>query len=242
MNLTSFAAKRDKAAGCECVTRAANSTWWEWKDGSRPFFWRWPEHYQAQIRDGIRLWCHGPLPQWKVPQRNEPDPQLRERMRLKLLKVRLLRYILPGFVTALTSYFAVPKGESNIRMVYDGTKKGLNACLWAPWFPLPTIEMHLQSVIPGTYMGDIDIGDMFLNFMLHSSIRPAAGVDLTPFFPEELTDSDQRYLWEMWGRCAMGFKPSPYQAVQGVLHADEYIRGDPSDATNIFRWDVIQLN
>ncbi len=33
-NLTSFAAKRDKEAGRECVTRAANSTWWEWKDGS----------------------------------------------------------------------------------------------------------------------------------------------------------------------------------------------------------------
>jgi hypothetical protein len=40
----------------------------------------------------------------------------------------------------------------------------------------------------------------------------------------------------------MGFKTSPYQAVQGILHAEERIRGDPSDPSNIFRWDRIQLN
>jgi hypothetical protein len=167
---------------------------------------------------------------------------MRDRVRLKLQKVWLLRYIVPGLVTSLTSFFAVPKGDSDLRMVYDRTKSGLNACLWAPWFPLPTIEMHLHSVVPGTYMGDIDIGDMFLNFMLHSSICPAAGVDLSPYFPEELVDSHKHCLWEVWGRCAMGFKSLPYQAIQGILHAEELIRGDPSKSTNVFRWDIIQLN
>jgi len=81
-NLSSFAARRDRLAGLECIIRGANSTWWEWKDGSRPFFWRWPSYYQATIRDGLRLWCHGSLPKWRVPQRHEPDPELRERMRL----------------------------------------------------------------------------------------------------------------------------------------------------------------
>jgi hypothetical protein len=59
-------------------------------------------------------------------------------------------------VTSLMSFFSVPKEENDIRMVYDETKSGLNSILWAPWFPLPTIEMHLCSVVPGTYMGDID--------------------------------------------------------------------------------------
>jgi hypothetical protein len=39
-----------------CITRAANSTWWNWKYGSRPFFWIWIEEHCQHIRDGIPLW------------------------------------------------------------------------------------------------------------------------------------------------------------------------------------------
>jgi hypothetical protein len=101
--------------------------------------------------------------------------------------------------------------------------------------------MHLRSVVPGTFMGDLDIGEMFLNFMLHSRLQPFAGVDLTPFFTDELAPN-QLTLWEHWCRCAMGFKPSPYQSIQGILFAEEIIRGDPLDSTIIFRWDIIRLN
>ncbi len=159
----------------------------------------------------------------------------------KLLTKQQHGYIIPGPVLSLTSYFSMPKGEDDICLVYDGTKSGLNSILWAPWFPLPTIEMHLQSVVPGTFMGDLDIGEMFLNFMLHPRLQPYAGVDLTPFFPDELT-CDLWALWEHWARCAMGFKPSPYQSIQGILFAEEQIRGNPLDPNHIFRWDVIQLN
>lgn len=102
-------------------------------------------------------------------------------MRQKLEKVRRLGYIVTGVVKSLTSYFAVPKGESDIRMVYDGTKSGLNGSIWAPWFALPTIETHLRFVGPDSFMGDMDIGDMFHNFMLHEDLRQVAGIDLTPF-------------------------------------------------------------
>lgn len=61
----------------------------------------------------------------------------------KIERVRRLRYMCPGAVHSLTSFFAVPKGEQNIRMVYDEMKSGLNDSLWAPWFALPTIEGHL---------------------------------------------------------------------------------------------------
>jgi hypothetical protein len=64
------------------------------------------------------------------------------------------------------------------------------------------------------------------------------------FFPEELelTESKRRFIWEHWGRCGMGFRFSPYQAVQGVLFADMEIRGDRFDASSIFRWDRVILN
>jgi hypothetical protein len=76
-----------------------------------------------------------------------------------------------GLVYSLISLFEVPKGLTDIRMVYDGTKSGLNEVLWAPWFPLPMIDSFLQSVEPGTWMADNDVGEMFLNFVLHKSIQ-----------------------------------------------------------------------
>jgi hypothetical protein len=162
-------------------------------------------------------------------------------MQKKLLVVRNRRYIIPGTVKSLTSLFSVPKGDTDIRLVYDGTKSGLNRAVWAPWFPLPTIEAHLRCVTAGTYMGDIDIGEMFLNFMLHPRMQQHAGVDLTPFFPEELT-ANRKVIWEHWSRCGMGFRFSPYQAVQGVLFAEMFIRGDRHDPTNVLRWDSVVLN
>jgi hypothetical protein len=38
----------------------------------------------------------------------------------------------------------------------------------------------------------------------------------------------------------MGFKNSPYNT--GLLFAEEYIRGEPGNPDNIFRWDVVKLN
>ncbi len=162
-------------------------------------------------------------------------------MQKKLTVVHNRRYIIPGTVRSLTSLFSVPKGDTDIRLVYDGTKSGLNRAVWAPWFPLPTVEAHLRCVEPGSYMGDIDIGEMFLNFMLHPRIQQHAGVDLTPFFPEELTAS-RKVIWEHWCCCGMGFRFSPYQAVQGILFAETFIRGDRHDQTNVLQWDRVVLN
>jgi hypothetical protein len=231
----------DWIAGMDCLHRSRHSEWWDWADGSRPFYWRWPEEYREIIRDGLPIWELDTLPSWFVPQRAERVTYMHLAVCAKLIVVRRRRYIIPGTVRSLTSLFAVPKGETDIRLVYDGTKSGLNKAVWAPWFPLPTIDAHLRSVAAGSFMGDIDIGEMFLNFMLHPRMQQFAGVDLTPFFPEELT-SELRVLWEHWGRCGMGFRFSPYQAVQGVLFADQYIRGDRHDPSNIFRWDRVVLN
>jgi hypothetical protein len=100
---------------------------------------------------------------------------------VKLRTVREKEYLVPGKVKSLTSFFAVHKGEGDVTIVYDGTKSGLNGQLWAPWFPLPSVNSHLCCTQPGSYMGDIDFSEQFLNFMLHERIRPYAGVDLTLF-------------------------------------------------------------
>lgn len=40
----------------------------------------------------------------------------------------------------------------------------------------------------------------------------------------------------------MGLKSSPYQAVQAVMVAKEFVMGDRKDPANAFRWDVVRLN
>jgi hypothetical protein len=40
----------------------------------------------------------------------------------------------------------------------------------------------------------------------------------------------------------MGLKPSPYQAVQGMMVAEDLIKGDRFDKSNPFRWDFLRMN
>jgi hypothetical protein len=141
-------------------------------------------------------------------------------MKRKLSAVRERRYIRPGFVKSLTSYFSVPKGEEDICMVYDGTVSGLNDCIWVPRFILPRLNTHLRGVDEETEIADVDIGECFLNFILHSDMQELVGVDLTPYFGD-----GEGVIWETWERAAMGIKFSPYQAVSAMAVADEVIKG-----------------
>jgi hypothetical protein len=134
---------KDLNAGRECIKRCCDASWWDWSGGSRPLFWRWPQFYIPIIRDGLPPWIKGTMPRYRVPQRIERDPELNRVIKNKLQKVREKGYIVPGNVLSLTSFFTVPKGDGDVRMVYDAMKSGLNDKLWAPWFLLPTVESHL---------------------------------------------------------------------------------------------------
>ena len=180
---------------------------------------------------------HDP-PRYRVPQRDTKDPVTKAKVIEKLMKVQLRRYIGPGFVVSLTAFFEVDKGEDDIRLVYDGSVSGLNDAIWMPRFALPTLNTHLRSVEAGTFLADIDVGEMFLNFILHESLRVYAGVDLTSHFPL----SGGGTLWETWQRAAMGLKSSPYQACQAMGFVEEEIRGSRTDPKNVFRWDRVRMN
>jgi hypothetical protein len=232
----SFAARRDG------LYRVTQSSWWEWLAGSTPFFWRWPEEFQERIRDGIKPWISGRLESWRRAQRGHRDPNKMKQVKEKLDKIRQRGYVEAGRVESLISFFDVEKGSDDIRMVYDGSASGLNELLGAPWFPLSTLDTLQRSIEPGTFMSDNDVGEMFLNFMLHEDLRKLCGVDFTLYYPEELESSASRVIWERWQRCAMGLRPSPYQAVQGLLWAEEVILGDQRDKENVFQWDRVQLN
>jgi hypothetical protein len=65
-------------------------------------------------------------------------------------------------------------------MVYDASKSGLNKSLWAANFGLPTVDALCRNKDPTSWMGDLDIGEMFLNFPFHPDLQPFCGVDLRP--------------------------------------------------------------
>jgi hypothetical protein len=176
-----------------------------------------------------------------VPQRDVRDPKIKEKV---IEKLQMRRYIADGYVVSLTSFFDVPKANDDIRLVYDGSVGGLNDSLWVPRFALSTLNGHLRAVEEGTYMEDLDVGECFLNFMLHPTLRPYARVDFTLFFPTTgcTGPNGASTVWETWLRAAMGLKSSPYQAVQALGFAEEIIRGDRRDPRNISRWGMVRLN
>jgi hypothetical protein len=231
---------KDVAGGVDCIRRAAHCTPWKWVQGSRLFFWRW-QTFKRSARDGPEIFIRSELPNCKTKQSVPRDKKVLELVKKKLGDVRNKGYIASGRVKSVTSFFEVAKGDDDIRMVYNGTQSGLNAAVWAPWFSLPTVDTHLRAVQPGTFMADIDLQEMFLNFILHEDIRPYAGVDLTKLFGEELKEN-QRILWERWERLLMGFKPSPYLTTRELKRMEEFLCGDCEDPSNVFRWDKVVFN
>jgi hypothetical protein len=139
------------------------------------------------VKDGCKLFFEQVGPSNSDTQPRFRDPSVHEEVRKKILKVVNRRYVVRSSldIKALIKYFAVPKGLDDIRIVYDATASGLNACVWAPSFWLPTVDTLLRALDSNSWMADRDIGDMFLNFELHQSASwPYAGVDLTPILTE----------------------------------------------------------
>jgi hypothetical protein len=234
--------RKEFASARDVIRRFGDASWWDWDGGSRPVHWKWPKWYQTTIQFGLPVWFREAPDQWRRPQGPGRTKAEHEQMKIKLNTVRTRRYVEPGEVVSLTSFFAVPKGTEDIRMVYDGTKSGLNNNIWVPRFPLPIIDTHLRAVDGSTFMSDMDIGEMFLNFILHESMQALCGVDLSSFFGELDEAGTRVKLWERWTRAAMGLKSSPYQSVQAMLVAKEVIKGDRLDPNNAFRWDKVRLN
>ena len=171
---------KDLLVGREAVWRTTQASWWNWEGGSIIYFWRWPRCHRTAVRDGTKAFIYrNKLPAYSKPQRLSKDKVTRERVITKVNGVRSHGYINTGGVKSTTGFFDVPKGDSDIRVVYDTTKCGLNAVLWTPNFFLPTIDSIPHNADDDTWFGDIDLGKMFLNYWLDEELRPYAGVDVS---------------------------------------------------------------
>ncbi|KAI2495932.1 hypothetical protein MHU86_18586 [Fragilaria crotonensis] len=232
-------------AGWNACRRADGASCWDWDAGSALLFWRWPEDYQRESWEGVAPYFIGELPSSKSPQPPYEVEEVRRKVSAKLQKVLDRRYIEVVRDSELKSYmfmFDVPKGDSDVRMVYDGSKSGFNDATWAPWFTLPTVEAMTRTVLPWGWCGDRDFGEMFLNFPLHPMARLYSGVDLSQLTLNKVKRVEEDHFVGQWTRNAMGLKSSPYLAVQAATRVKRKFLGDQHDSNNPFRWSSCILN
>jgi hypothetical protein len=234
---------RSLAVASKALAHAVDASWWDWDRGSAPFFWRWPEEYQEEMRDGLMPRFVGRPPSTMTPQLPPRDPSVAGKERAKLDKFRLRESVAPptGPILSLMSTFSVAKGD-DIRMVFDASKSKLNEALFAPWFSLATADAMARTVDVDYFGADNDYGEMFYNFWLHEDLRPYCGVDMTHQYPEEARLQPNSVLWNVFTRPAMGLRPSPYQSVQGALRAKRLMLGDHTNLENVFHWEYVDLN
>jgi len=243
---------REQHAINHIIWHATNTTWFEYKAGTRLVHFRWPKFYQKMVKDGVPVFFETEPPTTKEPQPPIHDADTRAKIRAKIDKVLYRRYMVGALTSGVTlkswiRYFGVPKGEFDIRVVYDGTANGLNDSIFTPTFWLPTIDTLTRALGSTSWMADRDVMDMFLNFTLHHSALPFTGVDLRPLIEEGEDGMDRLALWV---RNAMGLKPSPYNSIKTALVGEEVCRGDRHNTNvgpdgkeeNPFQWDYVRLN
>jgi len=228
----------DLEAGRDCLRRVSAASFWEWSGGSRLLFWRWPPPIRPWARDVQPIYISGPLPHYRKRQPWEPNSVIRNQLQSKLSKFVEHIYVQRGTVHSLISFFTVPKGEADVRIVFDGTKCRLNDAIWAPTFHLPTVDSLLPYLEPGYWQNDINVGEQFYNFGLDPQVQPFCGIDLTHY----MDHSTGALLWMFWARCVMGLKSSPHGCMKMQSLAEEFIRGDHRDSNNPFFYDTVRLN
>ena len=166
----------------------------------------------------------------------------------KALQRKYLRFWPSSNVKSFVDYFQVLKGESDIRMVLNGTSCGLNSAGFAPnfWLPYSTTMTRLLHY-EYRYI-DMDIRECFLNYGIYKDLIPYLGVDLTYFrenirneFPDMPFLKDKK-ISAVWTRTWFGFRQSP--EVSFIFHhlAEEIIRGYRRDLKNSLRFDKVVIN
>ena len=213
------------------------------------FHWKWVEPSLA--RDGELPFVWDILPNNKRKVR-PPKASHREPMYEKIKKYverEYLELVNEEKVKNYIDYFAAPKGESDIRLVLNGTSCGLNKAVWASNFWLPSSKTMVRHLSYDYQSVDIDIGEMFLNFPLHNSLWKYSAMDLTPFqsfllrdFPEKAKLLNKPRISGIWSRLWFGFTSSPELSAMMYYLAEETIRGNHKNLKNPLRWDKVILN
>ena len=238
-----------RQALCRSVGGLKPSTYFGWDNGSSLLHWRWPQVDLARDGEYPYIWDLLPNSQRKVrPPKAAHRPAIYEKIK-KYVSRGYLELKEEKAIKNFIDYFAAPKGESDIRLVLNGTSCGLNKSVWTSNFWLPSAKTMMRHLSYDYKVVDIDIGEMFLNFPLHPSLWKYSGMDLTPFremlkkdFPEYQNLLSHPRVSASWNKTWFGFSSSPEIAAMMYYLAEEVIRGDHRAANNPLRWDEVILN
>jgi len=236
--------------GLKALSTYFRGSFFEWTNGSSLLFWNWTKELQKYAKLGFTPFIMDNLPNHTQRASKFKSP-LYEKILSKVVKALRRGYLEPTprqNIKSLIDYFAVDKAGSDIRVVFNGTSCGLNSAVWAPNFWLPTARSMSRSLGFNYRFIDLDLGEMFLNFPLHSDLRQYSGVDLAPFKKDldnelkELDWPEDKNRYAIWTRDWMGFAPSPEWSCRYYYFAEEFIRGCEKALNNPLRWDKIVLN
>ncbi len=224
----------------DIMWHATECNWFEYKSGSALHYFRFPLFYQGIAKEGVRVYFETEGPTTMRGQPPVADENARAVLRSKVGKVIKRGYLFGSGIKlrSLIRYFAVPKTGDDYRIVYDATANKLNEAVWAPSFWLPTVDTLVRYVDANTWMMDRDIGDMFLNFPLDKRVWPYTGLNLQHLFDGTEAEDDAILemagsQWVHWGRCLMGFKPSPYNSIKTAMVVEEVAKGDRQCEKNV---------
>ena len=92
------------------------------------------------------------------------DPKSKAHLQVKIIKLSKYEYVALGIMNSVLNVFSAPNAHG-IRPVYNGARSGQNEAIWASWFGLHPVYSQLRGIIPGTFMGDADVGEMFHTFL-----------------------------------------------------------------------------
>jgi hypothetical protein len=210
----------DQQAISSMLWHASHTTWFEFHAGSRLVHHCFPIKYRQMAQDGVPVFFESPGLATKGKQPIIADPGFWSKTREKIGKMIKRRYLLTtdSSIKFFIKCFVVPKGEDDIRLVYNVTANKLNKCVCVPSFWLPMIDSLVRVCDVDTWMTDCDIENMFLNFQLHAGVVPFTGNDLSSLYdnPDEAGPR-----WARWDRNLMGFAASPYNSIKMAMVAEE---------------------
>ena len=137
--------------GIKAIKKVVNNSWFEWDNGSSMLFWKWLYNSRKCVTKCDRSWVIKNLPKtWGSPWLPSKYVE-RAKSIEKVAKLINIYYLEDGFVKSLTGYFAVPKGEQDISVVYNASKSMLNDALWAPNCGLPIIKNVMRNYYCGSW-------------------------------------------------------------------------------------------